>query len=554
MSNSIDDFDAQWRASAHEAVPYTSDFPESFLVLPELIDGAIGQGNATKVTIEIKLIDDKFGYLKVTDNGIGVRNPNRLLSWASKESESMHHRYGHGSKKCLTKWNKDYNSEWYVKYRHKDIRGAIGSLFQYNSPFKGNNTIYVEDEKNETELMPSGLEWYIKFNREILNNKNTVDDIFDSIKEIIRTRYSRKYFDKIDFVLKIFDKDKNLEESSKEKNWTTFQEEIINEIKEKNCVEIYNKDLDFNPNTKVTYQIYYLKIYGGRGFNLKKEFKTYGQKNMNCSRIYISLNQRVIEVAPLWKFMKDRESNHNDYNGVFAFINFENLNENLNETVNNNSNKIYKDNLPTPCTTKVSFYEHCPNLKKMRDLLVVINQEYISKRVLDKYREPQSIKTTPPPSPVKKVVKSKNKPILPSQKLSESKSESESESESESDSASESELYYQSMETLEIDLGVPPPVIIPRKSKSKNISKAHKSLVWAKYIGDTMTHLCLCCKNRQIKVTDFECGHVEAKAKGGKDGIDNLRPICRQCNSSMGSQNMIDFVKQNEYFIGDGIN
>jgi hypothetical protein len=83
MSQKIEDFTAQWRASAHEAVPYTEDFPESFLVLPELIDGGIGQGSASKIKIEIKFIDDNNGYLKITDNGVGVKNPSRLLSWAS---------------------------------------------------------------------------------------------------------------------------------------------------------------------------------------------------------------------------------------------------------------------------------------------------------------------------------------------------------------------------------------------------------------------------------------------------------------------------------------
>ncbi len=135
MAQKIDDYEAQWRASAHEAVPYTNDFPECFLVLPELIDGAIGQGSATKIIIEIKFIDDKTGYLKVVDNGNGVKHYGRLLSWASKDSTTIHHRYGHGSKKCLTKWNKDYNSKWHIKYRYKRPKG-IDALVQIYSPFK----------------------------------------------------------------------------------------------------------------------------------------------------------------------------------------------------------------------------------------------------------------------------------------------------------------------------------------------------------------------------------------------------------------------------------
>ena len=125
MSILDEDFNAQWRASAHEAVPYSNDFPECFLVLPELIDGAIGQGKATKIIIQIKLNNDNTGFLKVTDNGRGVSDPHRLLSWASKESSDLHHRYGHGSKKCLTKWNKDYKKQGYRILSRKEIYDIV---------------------------------------------------------------------------------------------------------------------------------------------------------------------------------------------------------------------------------------------------------------------------------------------------------------------------------------------------------------------------------------------------------------------------------------------
>ena len=350
MSSSTEEFNAQWRASAHEAVPYTNDFPECFLVLPELLDGAIGQGSATEVTIEIKLNNDTTGYLKVTDNGTGIKNSTRLLSWASKESRGVHHRYGHGSKKCLTKWNKDYNAKWYVKYRLKRSKG-IDSLFTCISPFKGLQTKCIQDDDDETELMPGGLEWYVEFNKDILNKYDTIQKIFNAIKEIIRTRYSRKHLDKTNFILKVFDDETTLKDSSKESNWTTFEEAVIAEIKKNNCKEIFNENIDFNENSKMTYRIYYITIYGGRGFDLKKEFPTYGQKNMNCSRIHISLNQRIIEIAPFWKFMENRDSNHNDYNGIFGFVNFEN-----DVIIKPKEDELYEDNLPTPCTTKVSFY------------------------------------------------------------------------------------------------------------------------------------------------------------------------------------------------------
>jgi len=160
---------SQWRASAHEAVPYTNDFPECFLVLPELIDGAIAQGNASKVTIHIDLMDDT-GVLRVIDNGKGVTNIQRILSWASKNNYSIHHRYGHGSKKCLTKWNKNYKSKWYIRYRNCDKRGTSSSLFTYKGLFEGTEKEFEEDPNDDITLMPSGLEWCIEFEKETCSN------------------------------------------------------------------------------------------------------------------------------------------------------------------------------------------------------------------------------------------------------------------------------------------------------------------------------------------------------------------------------------------------
>lgn len=74
--------------------------------------------------------------------------------------------------------------------------------------------------------------------------------------------------------------------------------------------------------------------------------------------------------------------------------------------------------------------------------------------------------------------------------------------------------------------------------------------VWATYIGeDIAKHKCICCKRVTIKQTDFEVGHVQSEALGGTLEINNLRPICSVCNKSMGSRNMVDFVKTYGYFI-----
>ena len=79
---STEEYHALWRSSAYEAVPYTEDFPEGLLVLPELSDGSIGQGKATQIIFRISL-NGENSKLTVLENGGGIRNERRLLAWAA---------------------------------------------------------------------------------------------------------------------------------------------------------------------------------------------------------------------------------------------------------------------------------------------------------------------------------------------------------------------------------------------------------------------------------------------------------------------------------------
>ena len=86
------------------------------------------------------------------------------------------------------------------------------------------------------------------------------------------------------------------------------------------------------------------------------------------------------------------------------------------------------------------------------------------------------------------------------------------------------------------------------KQKSKNIRKKTipstvKRLVWNNYIGENIgKSKCYCCKLTDITQLSFHCGHIIAEKNGGKIDINNLRPICQNCNSSMGTTNMNDFI------------
>jgi 5-methylcytosine-specific restriction endonuclease McrA len=94
------------------------------------------------------------------------------------------------------------------------------------------------------------------------------------------------------------------------------------------------------------------------------------------------------------------------------------------------------------------------------------------------------------------------------------------------------------------------PIKKPRKkketekaSKKKSIPSAIKKLVWNKNIGEDIgKSKCYCCKSTDISQTSFHCGHVIAESKGGKTIVSNLKPICQNCNSSMGTKDMNDFM------------
>jgi len=86
------------------------------------------------------------------------------------------------------------------------------------------------------------------------------------------------------------------------------------------------------------------------------------------------------------------------------------------------------------------------------------------------------------------------------------------------------------------------PLHIRRTKIKKNI----KTLVWNNYIGvNKLEAKCYCCRAEKIDARKFDCGHVIAESKGGDMTIKNLRPICRPCNGSMGTQSMNEFTKEN---------
>jgi 5-methylcytosine-specific restriction endonuclease McrA len=80
------------------------------------------------------------------------------------------------------------------------------------------------------------------------------------------------------------------------------------------------------------------------------------------------------------------------------------------------------------------------------------------------------------------------------------------------------------------------------KPKQKaNIPKALREQVWVKYMGHRYEGKCRVtwCTNK-ISVFQFDVGHNVPESKGGSTTLDNLRPICSRCNTSMNNKYTID--------------
>jgi len=102
-------------------------------------------------------------------------------------------------------------------------------------------------------------------------------------------------------------------------------------------------------------------------------------------------------------------------------------------------------------------------------------------------------------------------------------------------------------------VGTVAPVIshptVPKEGKSKSTKKKIpdklRQEVWEKNIGDKLWGNCFTC-NMRLCAFEFSCGHVVSEANGGPTVLDNLKVVCKSCNSKMGTQHMMTF-KEHRY-------
>ena len=76
----------------------------------------------------------------------------------------------------------------------------------------------------------------------------------------------------------------------------------------------------------------------------------------------------------------------------------------------------------------------------------------------------------------------------------------------------------------------------------KNIPRLVKDKVWEVYVGNKFKTECYICE-KEITATEFQAGHIESEYSGGGINIENLRPVCKKCNSCVGVFNMLELKK-----------
>ena len=87
-----------------------------------------------------------------------------------------------------------------------------------------------------------------------------------------------------------------------------------------------------------------------------------------------------------------------------------------------------------------------------------------------------------------------------------------------------------------------------KKTRRKSLGSSLRIKVWETYIGQKTQGYCFCCHDAQHPIrpfsysNTFQAGHIISHANGGADAIENLLPICRDCNMNMGAENWDDYI------------
>ena len=83
---------------------------------------------------------------------------------------------------------------------------------------------------------------------------------------------------------------------------------------------------------------------------------------------------------------------------------------------------------------------------------------------------------------------------------------------------------------------------IDKDIKREAIPKCVRNALWINFFKNQREGLCQCCKREKISIGNFHAGHIKAHINGGSSALDNLVPICMLCNTSMGKDDLNEFI------------
>lgn len=82
----------------------------------------------------------------------------------------------------------------------------------------------------------------------------------------------------------------------------------------------------------------------------------------------------------------------------------------------------------------------------------------------------------------------------------------------------------------------------PEEYKKAPIPTSLRQALWLRDCGNKFFGNCYTCRMK-ISVYEFSAGHIESEFTGGKTSLENLRVVCKSCNSKMGIRNMEEFKR-----------
>jgi hypothetical protein len=81
-----------------------------------------------------------------------------------------------------------------------------------------------------------------------------------------------------------------------------------------------------------------------------------------------------------------------------------------------------------------------------------------------------------------------------------------------------------------------------RAIKKEAFTDWFKNSIWRKTNGSLEKCMCPVCSLNLISNESFSAGHILPESKGGMMCIENIMPICPECNSQMGSRHLYWFA------------